>query len=99
MFPQGLDVLDELPGGVVPEVRLKRARMGSTLPTASLIELNHSVDLWIEQPALTARASRAGATVQHDCRLPFGVAGSLPVDAVAIAHWQQALRVRFDCRE
>src|SRR5262249_12372713 len=54
------------------------------------------VDLGIERPAAAAASPAPGAAMHAQGGLALRVAAGLPVDLVAVADLQQALRVRLD---
>mmetsp|Transcript_47680 Transcript_47680/g.93123 ORF Transcript_47680/g.93123 Transcript_47680/m.93123 type:complete len:266 (-) Transcript_47680:151-948(-) len=90
-LPQRLEVLHEVPGGVVGEVGGRRRP-----PCSSLVDQDDAVALRIEEAAVTLRAPPAGPTVDEHHRLAVPVAALLVVDRVARAHVQPAGVVGFD---
>ena len=88
---QALDVGDQVPGGVVVE-----AGMRTRAAAAALVEQQHAILVWIEQPAMLGRAAGARAAMQEDRRLALGVAADFPIDLVAIAGVEMAGVIGLD---
>jgi hypothetical protein len=86
-------------GGVGRQIDLGLARMRRAVAATSLIEQDDAERVRIEQPAMPRRARRPGATVQNDCRRTCLVPAGLPVDALALADFEETPLVRLDLRE
>lgn len=65
-------------------------------PTAALVEQHEAVRLWIEEPAVPWHTSRTWAAVQDDGWLTLRIPTRLPVDEVALIHFQHPMLVRLD---
>ena len=84
-FAKGLDVGDEMPGGIGLEAR-ERGRA----PAAALVEQQYVVERGIELLALRGTVPAAGAAMKENSRLAAGRAAALPIDAVAVANVEHA---------
>ncbi len=72
-----LDVLDQVPGRVPLQLRVRRA-----LPRAALVEEDDAVGRRVEVAPVVGDDAAARAAVQEDDGLPLGVAGLLVIDVV-----------------
>ena len=61
MLADGLDVLDQVVGGVLPQLRIWQRLAGATL-----VEQDDAVDLWIEEGRVDVGAVAAGPAVEED---------------------------------
>ncbi len=91
-----LHIGDQVGSGVAGEVGVWVAGVGRAPAAVALIEEHDAIGARIEEPAPPGRAARAGAAMHHNGWLPRGVAASLPVDAVAVSHVEESVRVRLD---
>src|SRR5436309_1081497 len=83
---EALDVIDEMGSGVNAEVGIGGACKRCAAAAAALIEEDDSVDGRIEELSPPGRTAGAGTAVEDEGRLAPGIATSLPVDGIAIAH-------------
>src|SRR5206468_5793303 len=90
---QLLDVVDQVPGRVVVEARIRRR-----LAAAALVEHQDLVFVGVELPAMVGARSATGAAVQEYDRLAVGVAAQLPIEEVAVADVEHAGFVGVDRR-
>ena len=88
--PQGLDVSDEVRGGVGRQVDHGVASEGRAAPALALIEADQEVPVGIEMPAMARHQPAPRPPVHQDSRLAVGIAGSLPVDVVAVTDIEHA---------
>src|SRR2546425_549812 len=98
MLSQVFHVGDEMRGGVVLKARLEGAGVWSTPPTIALIEEHEAVGTGIKQPAVPGSTSRTGAAVQDDGWFAMWIATGLPVNAIAVIDFQEALLIGLDLR-
>ncbi len=87
------DVVDEMPGGVIHEVGVRRRLARSTL-----IERENAIVGGVKPASFLRPDSTARSTVQADNRLAVGFATPLVVDRVPIVHSQSSGVVRLDGR-
>src|SRR5438477_5466643 len=98
MLSQLFHVGDQMRGGIAFKARIERAGVWPAPPAVALVKEHEAVDTGIKQPAVQGDTSRTRAAVQDDGWLAMWIATSLPVDALAVIHLQEALLVRFDLR-
>src|SRR6185437_7163392 len=91
MLPQPLDVIDEVPGGVVDETGV-----GTALAAAALIEQHDPVAGRIEEAAHLGVEPSARPPVQKHRRLAVRIAAFLEVKLVDVRDAQKTRAVRFD---
>ena len=72
--------------------------MGRRAPAPALVEKQHIVKRWIEQPAMVGRATAARTAVEEHRRLGAWRADPLPIDLVAVTCIQQAAGIGLDRR-
>jgi hypothetical protein len=72
--------------------------MRDALAAAALVEEDDPVALGIEVAPAAAMTAGAGSAVDDERGLAVRVAARLPVDAVPVAHVQEAVRVRLERR-
>src|SRR5215469_13289454 len=92
MLAQALDVLHEVPGGVVD-----KTRVGSALAASTLIKKDNSVASGIEETAHLGFRAPTGSTVQEDHGLATSIAAFLEIDFVQLRYAQKAFAVGPDC--
>src|SRR5262249_55193101 len=90
MRPQLLDVVDQVPGGVL----LERGG-GRALPAAALVEQHHPVAPRVEEAPHVRRRAAAGAPVEEHDRFPIGMPALLVSDLVERRDAQPAGVVRL----
>ena len=91
MFAQAFYVLDQIPGSVFFETRMRRA-----LPRSALIEKHHTINFRIEVAPVVRRNSPAWSAVQENDRLTLRVATLLVVKLVNRRDLQPASVERFN---
>src|SRR5690606_6079103 len=88
---QSLHVAHQMPGGVVLQACMRRGTAA-----AALVEQQHVVAGGIEETPVGRRAAAAGPAVKEDRRLAEWIAAELPIDAMAVARVQVAVRIGMD---
>src|SRR5580658_6914559 len=94
MLAQPFDVRDQVCGVVARKIGVWCACVRRAPSAIALIEEHDAIGGWIEQPAMPLGTSRSGTAVQNEGRLTAWIAASLPVEEIAIADLQHAMRVR-----
>ena len=94
MFPQPLDIRDQVRGGVVAQLR-----PGNRAAGAALIEQDDAVAVGIEEPTVDRGASRARTAMQEDDGNAVRIAALLPVHRMDGVEPQHAAAIRFDRRK
>jgi hypothetical protein len=96
--PQQLEICDQVPRGVVPQLGVGIRDVRGRSAAAALIEQHNAVPLRIEEPAVPGRGTAAGPAVQEDDGLSVGISALLPIHAVAVTDQQHPALVRLDAR-
>src|SRR5439155_1123324 len=91
LVSQLLDVLDQIPGRVRFQARIRRR-----FATAALVEDEDLVFVRIELPPVVGARTAARTAVEEHHRLAVRVAGQLPVEAMAPANVEMTALVRLD---
>ena len=93
MLAQFLEVLDDVPGRVLPNITVR-----CTATCATLVDEHESVMLRVEKTAIVRRDANARPTVQKQSRSPVRVAHFFVDDRVQVGNGQFADAVGFDGR-
>jgi hypothetical protein len=93
---QLFDVDLQMRHGVGRQVGSRVARVWCAAPAPPLVEQDYPVNGRVEESPPEGAGARAGATVQHQCRLTEWVAAALPIDKMAVPDVKQAVRERCD---
>ncbi len=93
MLSQVFHVGDQMRGRVVLKARLQVTCGWSTPRAVALVKEHEAVGTLIKQPAVPEDTSRTRAAVQDNGWLAMGIAAGLPVDAIAVIHFQEALLI------
>src|SRR5262249_30584634 len=90
---QGLDVLDQVRGGVLLDGAARRRA-----PAAPLVEENDAVEPRIEEAPMHGPRLAAGTAVKEDHREPGRVSALLDMERVAASDREMLLRKRLERR-
>src|SRR3954466_5277088 len=93
MLAQGLDVGDEVPGGVVDQAAVRLA-----LAAAALIEQDDAVFARVEEAPHAGLGAAAGAAVQEHDRLPLRIAGFLPINTMDVRNPEHTRGISLEWR-
>src|SRR5712692_9803595 len=98
MLSQLFHVGDQMRGGVARKARIEGTGMWRAAPTVALVEEHKAIGAGIKKRAVPGRTSRTGAAVQDDGWLAMWIATGLPVDKIAVIHFQEALLIWLGLR-
>src|SRR5205085_11455347 len=88
-----LDIADQVPGRVLPQLGMRRAPAG-----AALVEQRHAIMAGIEEAPITGREPAAGPAVQEEHRHTFGIADLLDIDRVEVGDLEALRAIGLDLR-
>src|SRR2546427_12879869 len=85
-------------GSVTLQVGIEGTGVWSAAPAVALIEDHEAVGVGIKKPAVPGDTSRPRAAMQDDGWLATWISAGLPINGIAVTHFQEAQLIGLDLR-
>jgi len=96
LFAKKFDVGDQVGRRVRTEIGVREACIRLAPTASTLVEEHRTIDFRVEEPSLSGRAARPGASVQKESRFAARVPADLPVDLLSVTDIEHACDMRIN---